>query len=240
MFSYFHAQFAALGHQLPPHPSFAPRPPISSPPMPGSTGSNVEAGVQDMDLSAARPLFPHDTIVAKTSFDRDSTDDASTQNIVMTMADLSFTDMTLYCASVWCLPLPHDAATAAAPRVRQTNRPPHSWRATASKMNYDAVASVGAPNLRQNHIWRMPHVTVVAVLNDGNVVAVKMFPEETDNFPMPIIDHVINLQHKNIVKVLGCCYEYKHQPYVVRLLKRNSPVILGRRMCAKWKLTGHH
>ncbi|TVU49777.1 hypothetical protein EJB05_01113, partial [Eragrostis curvula] len=59
MFSYFHAQFAALGHQLPPHPSFAPRPPISSPPMPGSTGSNVEAGVQDMDLSAARPLFPH-------------------------------------------------------------------------------------------------------------------------------------------------------------------------------------
>ncbi|TVU40116.1 hypothetical protein EJB05_13566, partial [Eragrostis curvula] len=46
-----------MGHQLPPYPTWGPRPPISSPPMPGSAGSNVEAGVQDVDLSAARTLF---------------------------------------------------------------------------------------------------------------------------------------------------------------------------------------
>ncbi|TVU50101.1 hypothetical protein EJB05_01458, partial [Eragrostis curvula] len=62
MFSYFQAQFEAIGHPLPPHPTWAPRPPISSPPMPGSAGSNAGAGaapVQDVDLSAAvRNLFP--------------------------------------------------------------------------------------------------------------------------------------------------------------------------------------
>ncbi|TVU25444.1 hypothetical protein EJB05_27940, partial [Eragrostis curvula] len=62
MFSYFQAQFEAIGHPLPPHPTWAPRPSISSPPMPGSAGSNAGAGaapVQDVDLSAAvRNLFP--------------------------------------------------------------------------------------------------------------------------------------------------------------------------------------
>ncbi|TVU26381.1 hypothetical protein EJB05_28924, partial [Eragrostis curvula] len=57
MFSYFQAQFTAMGHPLPqPLPTWAPPPPISSPPMPGSAGSNVEAGavagVHDVDLSA--------------------------------------------------------------------------------------------------------------------------------------------------------------------------------------------
>ncbi|TVU14354.1 hypothetical protein EJB05_37817, partial [Eragrostis curvula] len=49
MYTYFQAQFAAMGHQLPPHSTWAPRPPISSPPMPGSAGSNAGAGavVQD-------------------------------------------------------------------------------------------------------------------------------------------------------------------------------------------------
>ncbi|TVU19354.1 hypothetical protein EJB05_35498 [Eragrostis curvula] len=61
MFSYFQAQFAAMGHPLPqPLPTWAPRPPNSSPPMPGSAESNVEvgavAGVHDVDLSA--DLFP--------------------------------------------------------------------------------------------------------------------------------------------------------------------------------------
>ncbi|TVU37626.1 hypothetical protein EJB05_10951 [Eragrostis curvula] len=62
MFSYFQAQFEAIGHPLLPHPTWASRPPISSPPMPGSVGSNAGAGaapVQDVDLSAAvRNLFP--------------------------------------------------------------------------------------------------------------------------------------------------------------------------------------
>ncbi|TVU01194.1 hypothetical protein EJB05_53353 [Eragrostis curvula] len=61
MFSYFQAQFAAIGHPLQaPLPIWAPRPPISSPPMPGSAGSNAGAGVGagDVDLSAARNLFP--------------------------------------------------------------------------------------------------------------------------------------------------------------------------------------
>ncbi|TVU01783.1 hypothetical protein EJB05_52779 [Eragrostis curvula] len=62
MFSYFQAQFEAIGHPLPPHPTWAPRPPISSLPMPGSAGSNAGAGaapVQDVDLSAAvRNIFP--------------------------------------------------------------------------------------------------------------------------------------------------------------------------------------
>ncbi|TVT99433.1 hypothetical protein EJB05_55205, partial [Eragrostis curvula] len=62
MFSFFQAQFEAIGHPLPPHPTWAPRPPISSPPMPGSAGSNAGAGavpVQDVDLSAVRNLFPN-------------------------------------------------------------------------------------------------------------------------------------------------------------------------------------
>ncbi|TVU20954.1 hypothetical protein EJB05_30560, partial [Eragrostis curvula] len=60
MYAFFQAQFTAMGHQLPPHPSWPPRPPISSSPMPGSAGSNAGAGavVQDVDLSAARNLFP--------------------------------------------------------------------------------------------------------------------------------------------------------------------------------------
>ncbi|TVU16431.1 hypothetical protein EJB05_39993 [Eragrostis curvula] len=66
MYAYFHAQFAVMGHPLPPHPTWAPRPLISSPPMHGSAGSNAGAGagagagpvVQDVDLSAARTLFP--------------------------------------------------------------------------------------------------------------------------------------------------------------------------------------
>ncbi|TVU17921.1 hypothetical protein EJB05_33983 [Eragrostis curvula] len=58
MFAFFQAQFAVMGHQLPPHPTWAPRPPISSPPMPRSAGSNAGAVVQDVDLSAARNLFP--------------------------------------------------------------------------------------------------------------------------------------------------------------------------------------
>ncbi|TVU04350.1 hypothetical protein EJB05_50084, partial [Eragrostis curvula] len=72
-----------------------------------------------------------------------------------------------------------------------------------------------------------------AVLNDGNVVAVKIFPKDRVNFTMPIIDHVLKLQHKNIVKVLGYCCEYKYQPYVVRLLKHNNngPVIEKVRSC---------
>ncbi|TVU50409.1 hypothetical protein EJB05_01779 [Eragrostis curvula] len=59
MFSYFQAQFAAISHPLPTPPMWAPRPPISSPPMPGSAGSNAGAGVGagDVDLSAARNLF---------------------------------------------------------------------------------------------------------------------------------------------------------------------------------------
>ncbi|TVU11069.1 hypothetical protein EJB05_44631, partial [Eragrostis curvula] len=44
MFSYFQTQFAAIGHPLPTPPMWAPRPPISSPPMPGSVGSNAGAG----------------------------------------------------------------------------------------------------------------------------------------------------------------------------------------------------
>ncbi|TVU25197.1 hypothetical protein EJB05_27685, partial [Eragrostis curvula] len=59
MFSYFQAQFAAIGHPLPTPPMWAPRPPISSPLMPRSAGSNAGAGVGagDVDLSAARNLF---------------------------------------------------------------------------------------------------------------------------------------------------------------------------------------
>ncbi|TVU25994.1 hypothetical protein EJB05_28518 [Eragrostis curvula] len=38
MFSYFQAQFAAIGHPLPTPPMWAPRPPISSPPMPRVSG----------------------------------------------------------------------------------------------------------------------------------------------------------------------------------------------------------
>ncbi|TVU27321.1 hypothetical protein EJB05_29923, partial [Eragrostis curvula] len=51
MFSYFQAQFAAIGHPLPTPPMWAPRPPISSPPMPGSAGSNAGAGVGAGDLT---------------------------------------------------------------------------------------------------------------------------------------------------------------------------------------------
>ncbi|TVU31931.1 hypothetical protein EJB05_23643, partial [Eragrostis curvula] len=56
---YLAAQFEAIGHPLPPHPTWAPRPPISSPPMPGSAGSNAGAGavpVQDVDLSTSPAL----------------------------------------------------------------------------------------------------------------------------------------------------------------------------------------
>ncbi|TVU04349.1 hypothetical protein EJB05_50083, partial [Eragrostis curvula] len=59
-----------------------------------------------------------------------------------------------------------------------------------------------------------------AVLNDGNVVAVKIFPKQRKNFPMPMIDHVVKLQHKNIVKVLGYCYGFKHQQGVDSLYHR--------------------
>ncbi|TVU23606.1 hypothetical protein EJB05_25981, partial [Eragrostis curvula] len=60
-------------------------------------------------------------------------------------------------------------------------------------------------------------ITFKAVLNDGNVVAVKIFPKQRKNFPMPMIDHVVKLQHKNIVKVLGYCYEFKYKQSVVPL-----------------------
>ncbi|TVU23608.1 hypothetical protein EJB05_25983, partial [Eragrostis curvula] len=64
-----------------------------------------------------------------------------------------------------------------------------------------------------------------AVLNDGNMVAVKIFPEpKLRCFPMDIYDHVSKLEHKNIVKVLGCYYEYEYQSYVARLLKGSHKI----------------
>ncbi|TVU04351.1 hypothetical protein EJB05_50085, partial [Eragrostis curvula] len=64
-----------------------------------------------------------------------------------------------------------------------------------------------------------------AVLNDGNMVAVKIFPEpKLRCFPMDIYDHVSKLEHKNIVKVLGCYYEHEYQSYVARLLKGSQKI----------------
>ncbi|TVU23609.1 hypothetical protein EJB05_25984, partial [Eragrostis curvula] len=157
-----------------------------------NNSSVMSGALEDLAETLERAL-KLDTIVAKTSFDRDSTDDARSE---------------FYGEGNNILP---GSEPPSVPSVELKN---FSLSELKSAIAFENIIGIGG----SCQAFR-------AVLNDGNVVAVKMFPEETDNFPMPIIDHVINLQHKNIVKVLGCCYEYKHQPYVVRLLKRNSAVI---------------